>query len=207
MESMGRWILGEACRQLRAWRDDGLTAPRMAINLSPHQFSRDNLLQTILRGIEEAGLEAGDVELELTEGSVMSDPDQTVRTLLALSEAGVGLAIDDFGTGYSSLAYLKRFPLDVLKIDRSFVRDVTTDSSDAAIVKTIIGLARHFGLRVIAEGAEDEQQLLFLRANGCRLVQGFHIARPVPAAEVPALVGALHERYATPAQGWAGGIL
>lgn len=198
MVPMGDWILQDACEQLRSWFDQGLPRVRVAINLSAHQFNRESLQEHVLKWIEQAGLQAADVELELTESSVMRDPDATAKVLHSLNEAGVGLAIDDFGTGYSSLAYLKRFPLDVLKIDRSFVRDVTTDENDAAIVKTIIGLARHFNLRVVGEGVESVEHLDFLKANGCRYVQGFHIARPVPADQVPALLQESYAHHAGP---------
>jgi len=196
MVPMGDWILQDACRQLKAWHDRGLPRVRVAVNLSAHQFNRDSLQEHVLKWIEQSGLSAADIELELTESSVMRDPDATAKVLQGLNEAGVGLAIDDFGTGYSSLAYLKRFPLDVLKIDRSFVRDVTSDENDAAIVKTIIGLARHFNLRVVAEGVETAEHLDFLKANGCRFVQGFHIARPVPAEQIPALLAESYAHHA-----------
>jgi EAL domain-containing protein (putative c-di-GMP-specific phosphodiesterase class I) len=152
-------------------------------------------MEHVLMWIGQAGLSTSSIELELTESSVMRDPEATAETLEALSAAGVGIAIDDFGTGYSSLAYLKRFPLDVLKIDGSFVRDVTTDENDAAIVKTIIGLARHFGLKVVAEGVETIEHLEFLRMNGCRYMQGYYFARPVPGSEIPDIVSDLGTRY------------
>jgi len=195
MVPMGDWILQEACRQLKTWKDQGVPPLRMAINLSAHQFNRESLLEHVLLWIEQAGLNPANIELELTESSVMRDPEATAETLESLSAAGVGVAIDDFGTGYSSLAYLKRFPLDVLKIDGSFVRDVTTDENDAAIVKTIIGLAEHFGLRVVAEGVETIEHLEFLRMNGCRYMQGYYFARPMKAEDVPAAIDDIAARY------------
>jgi diguanylate cyclase (GGDEF)-like protein len=198
MVPMGDWILQDACSQLKSWKDKGLNNIRMSVNLSAHQFNRESLLEHVLKWIENAGIETCDLEVELTESSVMRNPEATTSVLKGLSEAGVHIAIDDFGTGYSSLSYLKQFPLDVLKIDRSFVSDATTDENDAAIVKTIIGLARHFNLRVVAEGVETVDHLEFLQANGCRYVQGYLIGRPCPADEVPALIEDIRSRYSTP---------
>ena len=196
MVPMGDWILETACAQLQQWRADGMADIRVAVNLSAHQFNCSTLLDHVLHSIDKSGLAATDLELELTESSVMRDPEATANTLRALSDAGVRIAIDDFGTGYSSLAYLKRFPLHSLKIDRSFVSDIPGDLNDAAIVKTIIALAEHLGLQVVAEGVETVEHLEFLQANGCRYVQGFLLARPVPAQEIPALVAELGARYA-----------
>lgn len=198
MVPMGDWILQTACSQLRRWRDAGLPEFRVAVNLSAYQFNQESLLDHVLHSIQTAGLEATDLELELTESSVMRDPDSTARTLRSLSDAGVRIAIDDFGTGYSSLAYLKGFPLDALKIDRSFVRDVPQDPNDTAIVRTIISLATHLGLQVVAEGVETEEHLGFLRANGCRYVQGYLLARPVPGEDIPDLVYQLIDRFGAP---------
>ena len=195
MVPMGDWILDAACAQLKQWRNMGLPEFRVAVNLSAHQFNSDNLLAHVLASIDRAGLQASDLELELTESSVMRDPESTASTLRKLSDAGVRIAIDDFGTGYSSLAYLKRFPLDALKIDRSFVRDIATDQNDAAIVKTIISLAEHLGLHVVAEGVETEEHLGFLQSNGCRFAQGFLLSRPVPSEEIPGQIEDLSQRY------------
>lgn len=201
MVPMGDWILETACNQLRQWRDQGLPEFRVAVNLSAYQFNQDSLLDHVMRSIHQAGLKATDLELELTESSVMRDPDSTARTLRSLSDAGVRIAIDDFGTGYSSLAYLKSFPLDSLKIDRSFVRDTPDDQNDTAIVRTIISLAQHLGLQAVAEGVETEEHLNFLQANGCHLVQGYLLARPMPADDIPQAVTELAGRYGTAAQG------
>lgn len=203
MVPMGDWVLQEACEDLKNWQQQGLDDFRLSVNLSAHQFNRESLLDHVLKWIDAAGLQPSDLEIELTESSVMRDPDATADVLRGLSDAGVHIAIDDFGTGYSSLSYLKRFPLDVLKIDRSFVRDATSDENDAAIVKTIIGLARHFNLRVVAEGVETPEHLDFLRANGCRLMQGYLIGRPVPASELPRLIRNVTERYAAPFETFA----
>ena len=188
MESLGEWVMQTACRQCRIWRDDGLPAFRVAVNLSAHQFNQDGLPEKILASLNEARLDADCLEVELTESSVMRDPDSTRHMLQGLSDLGVRISVDDFGTGYSSLAYLKRFPLDVLKIDRSFVNDITEDPNDAAIVKTIIALAENLNLQVVAEGVETRQQMDFLRRHNCRLAQGYYFGRPVPADELPSLL-------------------
>jgi diguanylate cyclase (GGDEF)-like protein len=195
MVPMGDWILEEACCQLKKWQDMGIHGLRMAVNLSAYQFNRESLNEHVLKWVEKSGITAQDLELELTEGSVMRDPEATAKTLQALSDAGVCIAIDDFGTGYSSLSYLKRFAVHALKIDRSFISEVTSDPNDAAIVKTVIGLARHFDLRVVAEGVETYDQLAFLRENKCRYVQGYLIARPAPAEEIPAVLEGIAREF------------
>lgn len=188
MESVGDWVIETACQQCRTWRTDGLPPFRVAVNLSAHQFNQDGMPDKILAALNEARLEADCLEVELTESSVMRDPDSTRHMLQGLSDLGIRISIDDFGTGYSSLAYLKRFPLDVLKIDRSFVNDIADDPNDAAIVKTIIALADSLNLQVVAEGVETRQQMDFLRQHNCRLAQGYYFGRPVPADELPALL-------------------
>jgi diguanylate cyclase (GGDEF)-like protein len=192
MVQMGDWVLETACRQRREWFDQGLPAFRVAVNLSAHQFSSDGLLTHVEDYLKQYYLNPEYLEVELTESSVMRDPEATRRALLDLSGAGVRVAIDDFGTGYSSLSYLKRFPLDVLKIDRSFVNEITTDSYGAAIARTIITLADNLNLHSVAEGIETTEQLDFLRANGCGIGQGYLIARPMPASELPAVVNQLN---------------
>jgi diguanylate cyclase (GGDEF)-like protein len=192
MVPMGDWVLETACRQRREWFDQGLPAFRVAVNLSAHQFSNDGLLAHVENSLKQHYLNPEFLEVELTESSVMRDPEATRRALLELSGAGVRVAIDDFGTGYSSLSYLKRFPLDVLKIDRSFVNEITTDSYGAAIARTIITLADNLNLHSVAEGIETTEQLDFLRANGCGIGQGYLIARPMPANELPAKVNQLN---------------
>ena len=188
MIPMGDWILETACRQRRVWLDQGLPPFIVAVNMSAQQFDRDGLTTHVVDAIENAGLKPDTIEVELTESSVMRDPEMTRAALEELSSAGILIAIDDFGTGYSSLAYLKRFPLHVLKIDGSFVNDITTDPNGAAIVRTIISLADNLGLRSIAEGVETRDQLEFLRANGCDIVQGFLLARPTPPEDLPDMV-------------------
>jgi EAL domain-containing protein (putative c-di-GMP-specific phosphodiesterase class I) len=156
---------------------------RVAVNLSPRQFRQKQLVVMVEQALHDSGLPPSLLELELTEGMLMHHADETVQTLKQLHEMGVRLAIDDFGTGYSSLSYLKRFPIHTLKIDRSFVQDLSHDPDDAAIVTAIVAMARGLDLSVTAEGVETEEQAAFLRSLSCRLVQGFHFGRPMPAAE------------------------
>jgi diguanylate cyclase (GGDEF)-like protein/PAS domain S-box-containing protein len=174
---LGQWVLRTACRQNRAWQRAGMAPMRVAVNLSARQFAEPGLLPSVREALDEAELEARYLEVEITESLVMSDVGRTIETLEALKSLGVHLSIDDFGTGYSSLAYLKRFPIDTLKIDRSFVRDINADPEDAAIVEAIILLARSLGRSVVAEGVEDESQLRFLMRHRCDLVQGYLFSR------------------------------
>jgi EAL domain-containing protein (putative c-di-GMP-specific phosphodiesterase class I) len=160
---------------------------RMAVNLSARQFRDQNLPQLVERVLAETELEARWLELEITESMLMENSDRNFEILHALNERGVGLSIDDFGTGYSSLAYLKRMPIDTLKIDRSFVKDILEDSNDAAVVQAIIAMAHNLRLRVVAEGTETREQVTFLRAQGCDETQGFYFSRPLPANEIRAM--------------------
>jgi EAL domain-containing protein (putative c-di-GMP-specific phosphodiesterase class I) len=176
-------VLRAACRQNRAWQDAGLEPIPVSVNLSPRQFRQKNLLQSIVDILKESKLDARYLELEITEGTVMHRADEVIVTLARLDEIGVRLSIDDFGTGYSSLSYLKRFPVHKLKIDQSFVRDITTDADDAAIVRAIIAMARSLDILVIAEGVETEEQLSFLGKLLCDEYQGYLFSKPVPAGE------------------------
>lgn len=180
---IGDWVLCEACRQLRAWLDEGVAPLQMAVNVSPSQFRQSGFVPMVAGALATSGLDPGLLELELTERTVMNDAEINLGTLSALHRMGVRLAVDDFGTGYSSLAYLKRFPVGKLKIDRSFVRDIVTDADDRAIVSTIASMGRSLRLEVLAEGVETAAQLELLREQGCDLVQGYHFSRPLPAAE------------------------
>ena len=181
---IGEWVINEACRQGTAWCAAGLPQIPVAVNLSPRQFRQSNLVDTVARAIERHGWPYKLLELEITEGVLMQQTSETLKTLEALNRLGVGLAIDDFGTGYSSLSYLKRFPVDFLKIDQSFVRDIAVDPDDATIVTAIIGLAHNLGLTVVAEGVENASQLDFIRDAGCDEAQGYHIGRPMPAGQL-----------------------
>ena len=183
---LGEWVLRTACKQARAWMDAGLPPLVMAVNLSVRQFQSENLVEMVQRILEETQLPASYLELELTESMFMEHAERAIETLNKLKALGVHLAIDDFGTGYSSLIYLKRFPIDKLKIDQSFVRDLAHDPNDREIAATIIAMARGLKLGVLAEGIESEQQLDFLRQHDCDYYQGYLFHRPVPAVELEA---------------------
>ncbi len=199
MPPLGDLILGMACTQIAEWKRQNSPQLRVAVNLSAQQFNQDDLLEHVEHWIERTGISSSLLEIELTESSIMNDAVKAAEILGRLSDAGVRVTIDDFGTGYSSLAHLKRFPLDALKIDRSFVRDVTTDPSDGAIVRTVIALAQHLGLHVVAEGAETAEQLEFLRANSCHYAQGYYFSPPVKADEVFDVIHTLEQTIAAPA--------
>lgn len=186
---LGDWVLHAACRQLAAWADrPSLAAIRVAVNVSPRQFRQPDFVEQVLAALAGAGADPRGLELELTEGLLLQNIEDTVRKMARLKDYGVGFSLDDFGTGYSSLAYLKRLPLDQLKIDQSFVRDVLTDPNDAAIARTIVALGVSLGLRVIAEGVETEAQRAFLQRHHCHAWQGYLFSPPVPVADFEALV-------------------
>jgi EAL domain-containing protein (putative c-di-GMP-specific phosphodiesterase class I) len=180
---VGDWVLWRACQDLKEWQAAGHVAVPIAVNLSARQFRAPNLDEHIKALVESSGVDPSLIELELTESQLMQDPDQAIRVMRALRDAGMRLAIDDFGTGYSSLAYLRRFPVGALKIDRSFVKDMSSEKGDATIVRTIIEMAHSLGFTVVAEGVETEEQATFLRLLRCELAQGFLFAKPVPADE------------------------
>ena len=185
---IGEWVLREACQQMRAWDHAGIPTVPVAVNLSALQLKRQDVPLLVRRMLTECGLPANRLELELTETTVMEDADTAQRILAEVAGLGVRLAVDDFGTGYSSLARLKGFPVDKLKIDRSFVRDLAEDESDAAIARAIISMGHAMGLRVVAEGVETAEQMAILAAAGCDAVQGFLFSRPVPAAQAAELL-------------------
>ena len=179
---IGRWVINEAIRQAREWVDLGLAIP-IAINLSAIQFKQKDLVEDIAARLQEYDISGQMIELELTESLFLEDVNATTKTLGRLKDLGVTLAVDDFGTGYSSLAYLKRYPIDKVKIDRSFVRDIPGDDDDVAITVAIINLAASLSLRVVAEGVETEEQAYFLEEHQCDFLQGYHIARPLAAGD------------------------
>ncbi len=185
---IGDWVLETACRQAKQWNDTYHGELRIAINLSSRQFRQPDLPGQISNALQASGLDPELLELEITEGTVMHNAEESVATLRRLRDMGVKLSIDDFGTGYSSLSYLKRFPINIVKIDQSFVRDITTDPDDAAIACSIIALAHSMKLRVIAEGVETEGQLGFLQANQCDQMQGYYFSRPLPKEELDRLL-------------------
>ena len=184
---IGEWVLHTACRQIREWQDAGHSL-RVAVNVSARQFQDYDVAELVMDIMRDTGALAKNLEIELTESAVMNDAESSIVTLERLSALGVQIAIDDFGTGYSSLSYLKRLPLDLLKIDQSFVRDISSDPNDAAIVRAIISLARSLGIKVIAEGVENEAQLAFLNAYGCQYAQGYLFGRPLTALQLIKLV-------------------
>ncbi|MDD5388599.1 MAG: PAS domain S-box protein [Gallionellaceae bacterium] len=185
---IGEWVLRSVCAQLRGWREAGLPEPRIAVNLSPRQFRQPDIVEMIAAAARDYGLPSQCLELEITEGSLMHNPDEAAILLSELSRRGFSLAVDDFGTGYSSLAYLKRFPLHALKIDRSFVGDIESNRDSAAIATAVIALAHSLGLKVVAEGVEQEVQMEFLRGLKCDFAQGYLYGRPLPAEDFMALL-------------------
>lgn len=192
---LGTWVLKEACRQARAWQIDGLPVLSVAVNLSARQFRKGDLPQLVNETLQDVGLDPTLLELELTESMVMDDPAGAERTMRTLKNLGVGLSLDDFGTGYSSLNYLRRFPVDNLKIDRSFIHHVATDPSGASVVASVIDIAHNLGLTAVAEGVETREQLAFLIGCGCDMLQGYLFSKPLPAKEFADLL--LEERRLT----------
>lgn len=186
--SLGAWVMREACSQNMRWRRDGYDAMRIAVNVSARQFGEPGFVETVEKILQETGLPANGLEIEVTESLLMNDVTQSIDILNALSRLGVSLSIDDFGTGYSSLAYLKRFPLNVLKIDQSFVRDLVEDNDDRLIISSIITLAHNLELRVVAEGVETHAQLDYLWKQGCDEIQGYYFSRPVDAIKFGAML-------------------
>jgi diguanylate cyclase (GGDEF)-like protein/PAS domain S-box-containing protein len=181
---IGEWVLRTACRQQVAWRESGLDF-RMAVNLSAVQFNSPDLIDRISMIIDETGIHPEHLELELTESALVAEPEKAVKTLEQLRDLGISIALDDFGTGYSSLSYLKTYPINVLKIDRSFVRDLGHDSGDRAIARSIVDLAGNLGMKTVAEGVETGEQVEILLELGCSCLQGFHYARPMLAEQIP----------------------
>ncbi|HEX5340981.1 MAG TPA: EAL domain-containing protein, partial [Duganella sp.] len=177
--AIGRWVLRAACAQAKAWQDAGLPPLRVAVNLSARQFRDQSLLSEVRAALEDHGLEAQYLELELTESLMMHNVDEVVALVNGLKQLGIALSIDDFGTGYSSLAYLKRFPVDYLKIDKSFTRDMLDEPKVAAIVRSVIALGQSLGFKIIAEGVETADQLAYLRQHQCDEMQGYYFSRPL----------------------------
>jgi len=190
MVPIGRWVLREACRQAKAWLDMGLGPTSIAVNISAVEFQNKDYIDNVRAVLKNTGLTPSALELELTESVLMKDAESAATALNALSNMGVQLAVDDFGTGYSSLSYLKRFPIDILKIDQSFVHDITTDPDDATIVRAVINMGKSLKLRVIAEGVETSEQLEFLQEEDCVEGQGYYLGRPMTADEFAKLLRA-----------------
>ena len=193
--AIGEWVLDSVCAQIRRWQDEGDGRIKVAVNLSAAQFDVESTVRMVKAALRRHDVEPSCLGIEITEGTVMGDPDKAAAALQRLKELGVHISLDDFGTGYSSLAYLKRLPLDVLKLDKSFVDDVTSKASDAAIALSVVSLAHNLGMRVIAEGVETREQAAFLKRNGCDEMQGYFFSRPLPAGEFTTL---LRERRTLP---------
>ena len=188
IDDIGAWVLKNACQQLAKWSAAGAHDIVISVNLSPHQLKRQDIVALTKETLEETQVEPKHLELELTESALMDDIEKSITILEQLKQMGIKLSIDDFGTGYSSMMYLKSLPVDTLKIDRSFVNDVSTDDSDGAIVKAIISLAQTLSLSTVAEGVETDKQLHFLEKSGCDQIQGFYFSKPLPANEISQLL-------------------
>jgi EAL domain-containing protein (putative c-di-GMP-specific phosphodiesterase class I) len=193
--ALGRWVLEEGCSQCMKWAAQGLGLLHISINLSAKQFVMDELAASVAAVMQKTGMLASNLTLELTESLLMNDVEQNVQIMRQLKELGVELSIDDFGTGYSSLSYLRRFPVDELKIDRSFLDDVANDDVAGAIVQSIISLAHSLRLKVVAEGVEGEDQLSFLRSKRCSLIQGYYYSRPLQAASLASFVRTFNRAF------------
>ena len=196
IEQIGAWVLRAACERNRAWQRQGMPPLRIAVNLSARQFVQANLVSDVARVLDASGLAPGLLELEITESMVMDNPEQALKTLRQLKSMGIALAIDDFGTGYSSLGYLKRFPIDNIKIDRSFIKDIPRNSDDATITRTIIDMTHNLRLKAVAEGVETAAQLDFLREHGCDEMQGYYFSQPLAEDAFLALVQAQEAKTA-----------
>ena len=196
---LGTWVLQEACRQAQAWRQQGLPAIRMAVNVSLHQLVLTDMVGCTRQALAQSGLPAQQLELEITESALATRPEEALQLLRALKALGVRLAIDDFGTGYSSLAHLKRFPIDVLKIDRGFISDIPHSVDDKAISHAIIAMGQSMGMEVLAEGVETPEQLHFLQQHACHYYQGYWCSKPVPAPAFAQLLQAQQAKLLAPA--------
>jgi EAL domain-containing protein (putative c-di-GMP-specific phosphodiesterase class I) len=196
---LGDWVLRTACRQIKAWSDAALAPPHTAVNVSAVQLSRGHLLQSVEAALAETGAAPANLELEITESFVMVDRERSLKALADLKALGLRLSIDDFGTGYSSLAYLQQLDVHQLKVDMSFVRDMMKHSGNASIVKAVIALGHSFGLEVIAEGVEEEDQARFLRDLRCDGMQGYLVSRPLPAEQMTEFLRSFPPPVPTPA--------
>lgn len=187
IEPIGEWVLYQACQQNKKWQDEGFPPIRVSVNISARQFRTKNLAKMVSNSLDRIGLAPDYLGLEITESNAMHDVDHTIQMLKLLKEMGIQISVDDFGTGYSSLSYLKRFPIDMLKIDQSFMNNICTDNDAAAIAEAIVALGHSLKLQVLAEGVESNEQLLFLKSLGCDEIQGFHFSKPMPAEDLKRL--------------------
>lgn len=195
--TIGQWVIREACVQSMMLQKIGLAPINISVNLSARQLHQQNMPEIIESILRETGLPAKYLSVEITESMLMQDVENTIKTLAAIKQMGLGIAIDDFGTGYSSLNYLKRFPIDTLKVDRSFVMDIAKDDDDRAVIVSIIGLAHNLKLKVVAEGVETREELEFLKAHDCDMIQGYYFSRPLPLQDFAAFLKARREKQAT----------
>ncbi|GLZ85585.1 hypothetical protein Pres01_16360 [Metapseudomonas resinovorans] len=194
---MGAWVLDETCNACEQLTAEGLVAAgefSLCVNISPRQFRQSDFVERVERTLQRSQLPAQLLKMEVTEGIVIQNIEDTIGKMRRLKKLGASFAMDDFGTGYSSLTYLKRLPVDALKIDQSFVRDATQDPNDAEIIRAIVAMARSLGLEIIAEGVERDEQLAFLEQQGCHLYQGYLYSKPVPLAEFRALLAHSQQR-------------
>jgi EAL domain-containing protein (putative c-di-GMP-specific phosphodiesterase class I) len=190
MVEVGNWVLRTACKHNAAWQKEGLPPVRMMVNVSSTQFYRGNIVSNVRKALSESGLDPEWLELELTESLTLDGSESTIKIMRALKRLGVSLSLDDFGTGWSSLSYLRRFPIDRIKIDRSFLRDVASEPTAEAVVRSIINLGRDLGLACVAEGVETSEQLIYCRKQNCEEVQGFLYSPAVPEADCRLLLRA-----------------
>lgn len=194
--TLGNWIMNQACWQIKKWEREGIYFDHVAINISPIQFKQDDFVDTVIDIISRNQLSPSSIMLEITEGVIIDNPDDIINKITCLKKCGIKISVDDFGTGYSSLGYLKKLPIDELKIDRSFIQEIENDVSDIVITEVIISMAKHFGYQVIAEGVETEAQKDILINKGCCFFQGYYFSRPLPAAEIPPyLISIQPQRY------------
>jgi EAL domain-containing protein (putative c-di-GMP-specific phosphodiesterase class I) len=200
INDIGGWVLHEACNQCQAWQRAGLPPMRVAVNVSGSQFHRGDLLEQVRSALTLASLDPCWLEIEVTESAVMTDPEESAAILEQLSRMGVLVSVDDFGTGYSSMSYLRRFPIDKLKIDRGFIQELIQRSDDALIVRAIISLAHGLRLKVVAEGVETAEQLKLLQQLGCDQYQGYQFSQPLPAAQFAELIRGIQGRAERSAQ-------
>jgi EAL domain-containing protein (putative c-di-GMP-specific phosphodiesterase class I) len=193
---LGRWVIFEACRQFREWLDADIDLQSIAVNVSSEQFRRSDVVEVVQDALQEYDVDPCSLVIEITEGVMMIDEEKTLLALEELKKLGVGIALDDFGTGYSSLSYVHRFPVDILKIDRSFVADVETEEGSRAIATAVIALGHQLGLKIVGEGVENKLQERFLMENGCEEVQGYLYSKPLPAVEIGKLLPRKEDRKA-----------
>ena len=185
---LDRWVMQMATRQVSQWHESGLQPGRLSLNMATKQLEKKDLLDFIKTTLQKSNCNPEWIAFEITESQIMKDPEKAISLLVEMSERGIEIAVDDFGTGYSSLTYLKRLPVDKLKIDRAFINELPHDDEDVAIVRAIIALSKSLKLSVIAEGAENQQQVNFLLDEGCSEIQGFFFAKPMPANEIETLL-------------------